>query len=452
LKNSRNFKPKELERLVDSYDPRKLTAAHRAIAKELREQFNKNLTQAQRDGILKDGIENYVTHVWGADADDNPAVRKLLHELRDGNFSTNTFMARKRVFETAFMGELFGKKLKIQDPVALAAFNGFGFARAAAARAAVDRIRATGRQGSDGLPLVSFRGSGERVAGEDGLRDALFIDPKKTRNQKISGKQIAGLERRGELQKLIQEGKILRRKDKNKQDVFLWNLSDHRVVDHSALRDWRVLTSDGEGNPVIVNVDMVVHPEAYDYITKQLGMQKSQLGQTGLGKAAFKFSREAKAVLTAGDFFHIAQEGLRAIMTGISPFGIEKWNLSDDPVLAYGVEHGLTLGVNFGDIQAFQEGIIPGHSVVLEKIPLFGKYNEWLNDFMFKRQNGACKICGKQNLDGKRLFIDHDHKTKKFRGLLCSRCNLLLGQAKDNIQILYKAADYLEAKSGSLNV
>ena len=66
-------------------------------------------------------------------------------------------------------------------------------------------------------------------------------------------------------------------------------------------------------------------------------------------------------------------------------------------------------------------------------------------DEMFRRQNGGCAVCGGQNLNGKRLFVDHDHETKMVRGLLCGLCNCLLGYAKDRIDVLHRAADYLES-------
>ena len=40
---------------------------------------------------------------------------------------------------------------------------------------------------------------------------------------------------------------------------------------------------------------------------------------------------------------------------------------------------------------------------------------------------GACENCGST----KRLCIDHNHATKKPRGLLCHRCNTALGLLKD---------------------
>jgi hypothetical protein len=58
---------------------------------------------------------------------------------------------------------------------------------------------------------------------------------------------------------------------------------------------------------------------------------------------------------------------------------------------------------------------------------------------------GLCEICGrKPNVRCKNLCLDHCHTTGKFRGWLCSRCNLVLGNLQDSPEILRKAADYIE--------
>lgn len=65
-------------------------------------------------------------------------------------------------------------------------------------------------------------------------------------------------------------------------------------------------------------------------------------------------------------------------------------------------------------------------------------------DAIFAIQNGVCAICN-QPESGKReyLCVDHDHDTKKVRGLLCHDCNLGLGKFKDDPAILNKAIWYL---------
>lgn len=71
-------------------------------------------------------------------------------------------------------------------------------------------------------------------------------------------------------------------------------------------------------------------------------------------------------------------------------------------------------------------------------------------DSMFRAQNGRCAICGtkKQDAKGDRFHVDHNHDTKKVRGLLCSNCNTILGYAKENIETLKAAIDYLERHCG----
>lgn len=42
----------------------------------------------------------------------------------------------------------------------------------------------------------------------------------------------------------------------------------------------------------------------------------------------------------------------------------------------------------------------------------------------YDRQRGCCAICGEPELaEGRCLTIDHDHRTGRFRGLLCLVCN-----------------------------
>jgi hypothetical protein len=56
-------------------------------------------------------------------------------------------------------------------------------------------------------------------------------------------------------------------------------------------------------------------------------------------------------------------------------------------------------------------------------------------DEMFKTQQGKCALCG--GPPGKRgLFVDHDHRTKKVRGLLCDGCNWAVGAVEARAGLL----------------
>lgn len=55
--------------------------------------------------------------------------------------------------------------------------------------------------------------------------------------------------------------------------------------------------------------------------------------------------------------------------------------------------------------------------------------------------NGCCAICGST----KRLCQNKNPKTKENRGILCNKCNSMLGSMNNNIDFLQKALDYLKS-------
>ena len=68
-------------------------------------------------------------------------------------------------------------------------------------------------------------------------------------------------------------------------------------------------------------------------------------------------------------------------------------------------------------------------------------------DEMAEEQNNKCAICETDRPGPKRIKrfnVDHCHTTKKVRGLLCSTCNLLLGNLKDNPDLMPKIVKYLK--------
>jgi len=74
------------------------------------------------------------------------------------------------------------------------------------------------------------------------------------------------------------------------------------------------------------------------------------------------------------------------------------------------------------------------------------KLDESSLDEMYITQNKSCKICKKEyNTVSKHggLYIDHCHISGKVRGLLCSKCNMLLGNCNDDSSILTSAITYL---------
>lgn len=96
------------------------------------------------------------------------------------------------------------------------------------------------------------------------------------------------------------------------------------------------------------------------------------------------------------------------------------------------------------------------------------KYNVTVEEYEARlmSQGGLCAICGTDTPGGRgRFHIDHDHTCcpgtanscgKCVRGLLCHRCNVMLGCAGDSVDILRDALVYLldweaEFQMSSLN-
>ncbi len=56
-----------------------------------------------------------------------------------------------------------------------------------------------------------------------------------------------------------------------------------------------------------------------------------------------------------------------------------------------------------------------------------------------------CEVCNRdKKVSTKGLHYDHCHKTGKFRGWLCFKCNVALGMVGDSVDILEKLIIYLK--------
>lgn len=74
----------------------------------------------------------------------------------------------------------------------------------------------------------------------------------------------------------------------------------------------------------------------------------------------------------------------------------------------------------------------------------FATYGLTLDQFhaRFEAQGECCKICRDVMT---KVCVDHQHDTRRVRGLLCDLCNKGLGQFRDNPDVLRRAAAYVAA-------
>ncbi len=76
-------------------------------------------------------------------------------------------------------------------------------------------------------------------------------------------------------------------------------------------------------------------------------------------------------------------------------------------------------------------------------------------EIVWAEQGGKCAICGNeetakhQSGSLRRLAVDHDHATGRFRGLLCTVCNQKLALLED-IHFVSAAQAYLERSRSAI--
>lgn len=69
-------------------------------------------------------------------------------------------------------------------------------------------------------------------------------------------------------------------------------------------------------------------------------------------------------------------------------------------------------------------------------------------------EQGGCAVCGCTDPGSKGWVVDHDHSCcgphrsceQCRRGIVCHRCNMVLGLVRDDADLLVSLADYLRAK------
>ena len=71
-----------------------------------------------------------------------------------------------------------------------------------------------------------------------------------------------------------------------------------------------------------------------------------------------------------------------------------------------------------------------------------GYSNSYRNKTAPRLKPEYCEICGRTG----QICFDHDHKTGKFRGWICLKCNSALGMVEDKPEILIEMIKYINNK------
>jgi len=68
------------------------------------------------------------------------------------------------------------------------------------------------------------------------------------------------------------------------------------------------------------------------------------------------------------------------------------------------------------------------------------RHRKKLEKIAGRKKTEICEICDNKG----KICFDHNHNTGKFRGWICSNCNMALGLIKDDINILNNMIKYLK--------
>ena len=68
-------------------------------------------------------------------------------------------------------------------------------------------------------------------------------------------------------------------------------------------------------------------------------------------------------------------------------------------------------------------------------------------DFLWSLHDGRCPLCSRALERRPRGYaIDHDHRTGRIRGLICSRCNRSLGMLGDSVESIERVLRYVKGE------
>jgi hypothetical protein len=433
-----------VDRLLDTYKGvyDGLNDTEQKVADNIKSIQDKNFQLANESGLIGSYVDNYMQRLWKRE---NPAANRVIADANSGRFSTNTSMARHRVYGSELEGLLRGEEFATENAVSSAAQSTATLRKIIANRKLLDDLRSNFVRGSDGRPAVVLTGSGRQIEGSNGENPITMVSGNKVRDIKIGDNVINHLQNTGDLNRYLDNGTIVDVTPKIRPDnigqaidrleqkmipnqpkfdaegnsilmkqiqtlkdiqegkrpvsdldeinaqtkpVYVWRPQDYQTIDNSAFRGWNFAVNDPSGNPVLTEADIKVHPEFADYLKTRLGLDDSALKKWGPTRALLKGSTSVKKTLLSLSPFHMMQEALRAVMLGVNPIMKAAPTIDNSPILRRMVDNHLTLEPDYKAIQEHSEGLA-GHTGLIDKIPGIGKTLgrslDWYEDFLFKR-------------------------------------------------------------------
>ncbi len=389
-----------------------LSPEEKLLAEHAKSYFEARLDDAQKAGILEDGIENYIHRMYEAES---PFKQKVMAELGSGLLSGNPSLAKQRVFEYDLEAEAAGLKPVKSFIQRIAAYD-LALNKAIADRKAVKAMMNV--KMPDGRPMIDVAGRGTKIIDPAGETSATMIDP----GWKFSDPETP-LKHRG----------------------------DYQGVDHPALRKWKWATEDEGGKPVFVQGNVMVHPEAVGKLKALL--EPSRIRANPVGRAALNVSSTVKQTMLDLSLFHYTQIGVH---------GFEHRSFRPVPEIDFTnpdvrglIKGGMTVGETSGR-GLFEEGL--AGSSLTKYIPGLGPKIEALKSHLFESYIPRLKVnTGLHALERNRKTYPNLSESE-VQHLTASQMNAafgglnyeMMGRSKtmqDVLRLSLLAPDFLEARA-----
>ena len=394
---------------------RNLSLDEKALAENAKTYFDQRLQDAIENGILEDGIEDYIHRIYPAES---PLKSALLSELRSGIFTGRPALAKQRVYQYDYEAEKAGLKPVKSFIKRIAAYD-LSLNKAIADRQAVKAM--TQIKMADGRPMVDVGGIGTKIEGTPEKAGATLIRP----SAKTS------------------------RPDDPKNDR-----GDFKSRDYPALKRWKWVSKDGDGNPVFVQGDVLIHPDAVGQVDRLF--KRSAIRQNPVGRAALATSSTIKQTMLDLSGFHPVQITVHGWEhRTFKP--VDKIDFDNADVRGL-VRGGLVVGETTGH-ELFSEGVSGGGASLTRHIPVVGEklqaYNHWLfNDYIprLKVATGLHALERNRSRFPNMPPDDLYHLTANQMNNAFGELNYdMIGRSKttqDVMRLALLAPDFLEARAG----
>lgn len=432
-------------------DAQRLTDKQKAFADEVRKYYDEMGETAVREGWISDVLENYINRAFEKDT---PWKKGVMAEIGAGNIAAGKAgFLKTRLHQYNVDAEKAGVRTVKDVRQQLLAYD-WAFAKTMADRAFVKS--AMNMTMPDGRPRFEIAGRGEIVGDDRTTGEANIITPhansyevdikRKMEQIKAANPGMSVADVRAEAARQSKEGRPM-----------------YIPFDHPAFRKWKFVTNDTDGRPIIMQGDILVHPDAIKEVKAFLG--KSAVSQNPILNKAMRVSSTIKQTMLDLSGFHFVQIGVHGLEHRVNPFGLLKKQIDlSDPNSTQSklVKGGLMVADTHGH-QQFSEGLSGGSGSLFRHVPVAGEYLQAWNDTLFKEFIPRMKMTMAEHaLERNRKVYEKDIAAGRMTEdqlymLTASQSNAafghlnyeMLGRSKttqDLLRLTLLAPDFLEAR------